>query len=629
MGTLPVTAVVEQAEATFGEGRYREALRLCQGLVRVFPTYLTAQRVLGRAALRAGELELAEEAYQTVRQLDPDDREAALALSQIAEQRGELETALAFAQAAWEGSPWDRELRERVGRLAEACHGRGQLFLTGAALGSQYSRGGYWTRAANEWRAVLERGVARPDVQQRFALALWRGGDLQAAARCCEALLQELPDAVVPLLILAAVAEEQGEPGEAAALLERARRVDLDGSRATTLVSEGVDAARLAVRPLPIPEIEETVLIAEPPASAAAMPVPEVAEVSPVLEPAEGLLQLPTDEELEAARPTAEAVAGYTGLLRSLEVAGLEPFSPVEGATEGEAELPDELVALASDEEVEAARPREVLEPGWTGLLKSYELEGIEPLASEEFGLPGEVGAEPDVGRVSRVIEGGEAGRPGSETAGDAASRVAPGIVPSEEGISWVEHAVLDWARDVGVGAVSGAIEAGEEAGEAWAPGAEREVLAAGAEAMHGGAPDAGWWGDEAQREELAAAAERLGVGADLFARSRAMKEDLVSTGLLGERVADGGVPGQGEVAPAEIERLLAAGRVEEALARCRMLYRAGRESDEALIRLLTPLADAGGPGAVEADRILGAIYRRQGAQALAARHYERSLRRA
>lgn len=628
MSTLPVTAVIEQAERAVREGRYAEAVRVCEGVVRKFPTYLTAQRLLGRAALLAGELARAEEAYQAVRRLDPEDREAAVSLSQIAERRGELETALAFAQAAWEGSPWDRELRERVGRLAEACYGRGQLFLTGAALATQYSRGGYWTRAASECRAVLQRGLARPDVQQRLALALWRGGDLDGAARCCEALLQELPEAVVPLLIRAAVAEEQGEVGEASALLERARRVDLDGSRAEALDAPGVEARRLPVRPVVIPEIEEAVLITEPPSSVLAASSPAVGEPPPASEPSGGLLHLPTDEELEAARPREETVAGYTGLLKSLEVEGLEPFSPLEGAVEAGAELSAELVALASDEELEAARPREVLEPGWTGLLRSYELEGIQPLAPEEFGLPGEVGLEWTAESASLAVEPEQAGWIGIETAPEASAPEPAGGVLAEGGISWADHAVIDWTSEAGMPAEDRVVLTGEAAGEEPAPEVEREMVAESGGALRGKAPSAGWWEDEGQQDELAAAAERLGVGAELFARSRAVKEELVATGLLGGQGESAGAPVEGEDATAEVEQLLAAGRVEDALARCRVLYRAGGESDEVLIRLLTPLADAGGVGSVEADRILGAIYRRRGAHALAARHYERSLRR-
>lgn len=636
MSTLPVTTVIDRAQATLHDGRYREAMRLCQALLREFPKYLTAHRLLGQAALYAGETELAEEALQTVRQLDPEDREAALGLSQIAEQRGELEIALAFCQTAWECSPWDQELRGRVARLAEACYGEGQLFLTGAALAAQHCRGGRWTRAANECRAVLNQTATRPDVQQRLAVALWRRGDLEVAAEVCRSVLQVLPDAVVPLLVLAQIEQERGETGEAAALRERAHRIDLDGRRAATLALAGQEELRAFLLPAVIPQVEETVLAGEAAVTEAAPPRSTAPEVGAAeIEREEVLLELASDEELEAARPGEAATAGYTSLLRSLEGEGLEPFSPEGGSAEAPAGVPEEaLLQLPSDEEIEAARPREELEPGWTGLLESYELEGVEPFTLEVF-ASGEAAVETGAGPE----QAGE--REGAEEAVSPAGEIPAGLGTFEETGSWLEHAVIDSERAPEAGQAESPVFGEEWYGEELAPPAFEELgelaTAPGAgqaeeAALGPGDPVLSEQPDE--REALAAAAERLGVGPELFERSRAAKEELVATGRLGQHPSEGEpeVVSRAEGEPgdrlAEARRLLGAGRVEEAMACYRALYRAGREFDDALIAVLTPIADAGGPGAAEADRILGAIYRRRGTQALAARHYERSLRR-
>ena len=643
MSTLPVTTVIERAEATLQDGRYREAMRLCQALLREFPKYLAAHRLLGRAALHAGEIGLAEEAFQAVRQLDPEDREAALGLSQIAEQRGELETALAFCQAVWECSPWDRELRERVARLAEACYGEGQLFLTGAALAAQHSRGGRWSRAANECRAVLSQTAERVDVQQRLAVALWRRGELDTAAQVCQSVLQALPDAVVPLLILAQIEQERGETHEAAALRERACRIDVDGRRAATLALAGEEDLRASLLPAAIPQVDEAVLASEAVPAEAGAPGLAAREVrAPAEERDEVLLELPSDEELEAARPAETGTAGYTSLLRSLEGEGLEPFSPAEGADDAlTASVEEPLLQLPSDDEIEAARPRGELEPGWTGLLESYELEGLEPFTPEVFaaGETVEAGAEPQQAGVGDVVE---AEAVAAEESVGPASEAAEAVGGVEDTGSWLEHAVIDQELVPGVGQVEPpafeewyaeerAPQAFEEVGEpAPAPGrgATDEIVPEQWVPVSGEQPD--------EREALSAAAERLGIGPELFERSRAVKEELVATGRLGQHPEEGEpVPeavarGEGEPEDRLVEarRLFQAGRIEEAMSCYRALYRAGRAFDDALIAELTPIADAGGPGAAEADRLLGAIYRRRGTQALAARHYERSLRR-
>lgn len=641
MSTLPVTTVVERAEEAFREGRYDAASRLCEAVLETFPRYLRALRLLGRAALAAGDLERAESAFHGVLRLDPEDREAAVGLSRIAERRGALETALAYCQAAWEMSPWDRDLRAEVGRLAETCYGEGQLFLTSAALAAQHSRGGRWTRAATECRTALGEVASRVDIRQRLAVALWRRGDREAAAEICRSILDELPDAVVPLLLLAEIEQQRGEVAEAAALLARAHAVDVDGERAASLTLPGEDDLLRAWQPATVPVVDEAVLAVEgtlpepvpPPVEAVSDREVEPTAPAPreVAAPAteDVVFELPSDEELAAARPEEVMPRGYTSILGSLEEEGLEPFSPVgESPAEPAGSAEDALLQLPSDEELEAARPRGDLDPGWTGLLESFEIEGIEPFSPEDFGgggaAPSEERAWSDTAVPAETSEGGEPvhGRPESIETGSWLDHVligeeTPGEAPPRTP-RWEEQVApaADGDEDV-AGVVRGLSEPAE----------------AVSEGETGGAPPGA---EVAPEDELAAAAERLGVGPALFDRSRAAKEELVATGMLRPEAEAAGTPEPETITGveagdplAEARQLWAAGQVEEAMRRYRALYRAGQQYDEALIAELTPIADSGGPGAVEADRILGAIYRRRGTQTLAARHYERSLRRA
>ena len=93
------------------------------------------------------------------------------------------------------------------------------------------------------------------------------------------------------------------------------------------------------------------------------------------------MMQMPSDAELEAARPPEGEIHGYTGLLRSIEDTGLEPFS-VEGEGSAAAEAPSP--AQGSEPLAAAAAP----------VAETPSAEGPETLAAA-LSAAAEVPAEP------------------------------------------------------------------------------------------------------------------------------------------------------------------------------------------------------------------------------------------
>lgn len=464
MPALPLAEAVQQAQDAIGGGDYRRAIETCRRVLHSYPDCVTAHRLLGEAYLEQRDEAAAERAFNAALQRDPQCVSAYVGLGLIAEARRDVDTALAYFQAAWEIAPARGDLRERVVQLARDTYGpEGRLQLTRAALGSLHYHAGRWGRAVNECAAVLAEYPARVDVRLRLAEALWRRGEWDRAAATCRAVLEQAPGAVGALLLLADIERRLGHDDAAAALRERALAVDPEGARAAELLAPAPDRVDyfMPAEPPMVEEVDEPLVEAERPRIGPApdftAPEPEAIQTAPPADPT-GVpeapapvehaaaddpfdVALPTDQELEAARPDTVSTAGFTGLLRSLEDSGIEPFDagdfgdteaelppwvmePVEPepttpaaaeppvaeppaaeadtaadiAADTSADEPDltELLGISSDQEIEAARPDDGPLSGYTGILRSIEDTGLSPFDLGDPETP-EV-AKPDPG---------------------------------------------------------------------------------------------------------------------------------------------------------------------------------------------------------------------------------------
>ena len=444
MPALLLAEAVQQAQDAISAGDYRRAVETCRQVLHSYPDCVTAHRLLGEAYLEQRDEAAAERAFTAALQRDPQCVGAYVGLGLIAEARRDSEAALAYFQAAWEIAPTRGDLRERVVRLARDTYGpEGRLQLTRAALGSIHYHAGRWGRAVSECAAVLAEYPGRVDVRLRLAEALWRRGEWERAAATCRAVLEQSPGAFGALVLLADIERRLGNDEEAAKLREHVQAADPDGSRAAELLAAvpdrvdfflpaeppvveevaepTVDVERPRIGPAPdftAPEIDET------PATtwqaAAPEPVIPVEDAADAADPFD--VPLPSDQELEAARPDSLSTAGYTGLLRSLEDSGIEPFDaaafgdsdagpppwvlepeesapaepepaisepaepePLAAAAAPAAEPAEEeadlaaLLGISSDQEIEAARPDDGPLSGYTTILRSLEDTGLAP----------------------------------------------------------------------------------------------------------------------------------------------------------------------------------------------------------------------------------------------------------
>jgi tetratricopeptide (TPR) repeat protein len=389
MAEVLLTQAVNQAEEAIESGNYGGAIETCQRILGQFPEFAGAHRIMGDAYAEQGELEPARQAYQRTLERDPQSIPAHLGLGMLAEDAGDREIALAYFQVAWEIDPRRRDLREHVSRVSQQLYGAdGRLYLTRAALASLHFHAGRWDRAVSESAQVLQEYSTRVDVQARLGEALWRRGDDQQARQVCTTVLRSLPQAVVPLLILADIHRREGDRAGAEDFLEQARDIDPDGVRAADLFMIGFDDQAEFLSVDSIPTIDDQ-LVQEEPARYA--PAPDFTAAD-----AEDLA--PVEEARQQDDTVAPAQAEDMPDLSSMEPPGVQPFrwedigdedleiSDLDfqpPSAEPASYTPDSRVSddfsLPTDEEIDRARPAEEPPSGYTNMLESLDSAGVEP----------------------------------------------------------------------------------------------------------------------------------------------------------------------------------------------------------------------------------------------------------
>ena len=110
-------SVARTADRYRKRGQFDDAIRLCLQELKSRPGYLSARVVLGRAYLGRGDHAKAEEEFQWVVELSPDNVRARVHLGQICEAQGRELDAIKHYEAALELAPLDREILASLHRV--------------------------------------------------------------------------------------------------------------------------------------------------------------------------------------------------------------------------------------------------------------------------------------------------------------------------------------------------------------------------------------------------------------------------------------------------------------------------------------------------------------------------------
>jgi len=270
MAERTVHETLEEARKLVKARRPKDAVAIGRQVLRYFPQYLEAYRLLGEACLAAGDYQGAVDCFRRVLSADPESLAAHMGLGMIFEDTGEYAEALWHWERAFEIAPGNQTVREHLHRLYTWRDGgkTPQMGLTRAALGRLYARNGQLRRAIAEYKALLAEDPERVDVQVALAEALWRARRYDEAAEVSHDLLSKVPYCLKANLLLGALSSEEDREGRAC--LSVAQALDPENRTAQRLLGP---ESPLPPREIPAPFVEVLPLAEE--ATPAPRPQPE------------------------------------------------------------------------------------------------------------------------------------------------------------------------------------------------------------------------------------------------------------------------------------------------------------------------------------------------------------------
>src|SRR3990170_866465 len=234
MADIALRDYVTEIESLIEGNAYDEAVVHCRHILGVYPKYLEAYRLLGKAALEKEDDRAALDIFERVLSVDPEDFVARIGLSIVRDRQDTLDEALWQMERGFELMPSNdviqSELRRLYGRRdgAEPQH----ISLTRGALARMYAQGDLYDEAVAELRALLRESPDRLDLQVLLTETLWRNDQRGEAASAAEHVLETLPYCLAANLILGEIYINSGLADESEMLLRRAQATDPDNLRA-------------------------------------------------------------------------------------------------------------------------------------------------------------------------------------------------------------------------------------------------------------------------------------------------------------------------------------------------------------------------------------------------------------
>lgn len=340
MQEITLSQYCAEIERLLQDEAYDEAIAHCLHILKRYPKYYKAYRLLGQAYLEKGQNEAAMDLFARSLGADPEDFLPRIGLSVIYERQGKIAEAAWHMERAYELLPYNEFVREELVKLYARRDGVPPEFLplTRGALARLYARGHLYAAAIAELESLLQEAPQRYDLRALYLEVLWRDGRRLEAARAAQSLLQELPYCLKANLILGEFWMASGREADARELFRRAAAVDPEFTLALDLLGPTA-----SVRPTAV--VMERLMYV-PPTPAYAQPPVEEGEIPEWLQ----ALGLPLGE----AVPSSEAPARE----EALPEATLEVAPAMETP-----EIPEEVHEEPAAEPLEWLRSVEITAP--------------------------------------------------------------------------------------------------------------------------------------------------------------------------------------------------------------------------------------------------------------------------
>ncbi len=195
---------IQQIEDAISAGQIDEAMADCQEILARYPDALEIQRLLGEVYLAQGHLEEAQQTFDWILINDPENVIVYCDRALICEHQRDIDTALDCYQQAYELSRGNSQIRQEFNVLSKKA-GQQEFMLSRAGLARLYMRGQLLTQAIQEWEAVLAAGPDRLDARLGLLETYYREGLYDEVERMSSRILEEVPQCLKALLLLAHV----------------------------------------------------------------------------------------------------------------------------------------------------------------------------------------------------------------------------------------------------------------------------------------------------------------------------------------------------------------------------------------------------------------------------------------
>ncbi len=195
MGDMSLITAYEQMHDASANGNHGVVLRTARHVLSYFPHIIKTKLCLCESLLAVNELTEAEELYRDVLRTDPENIDAHVGLSIIAERQGDLTGAAGHLEHAIEMRPEVVDVRTRLVNLyRRASRHDVYLQLSRIGLARLFVKGSMFEQAISEFRSLQALHPARIDISIALAETLWRNGDERESFEISQALLKREPD---------------------------------------------------------------------------------------------------------------------------------------------------------------------------------------------------------------------------------------------------------------------------------------------------------------------------------------------------------------------------------------------------------------------------------------------------
>jgi tetratricopeptide (TPR) repeat protein len=228
MSEITLQNYQQKLEQLLQDQRNDEVVQHCRHILQYYPKNVAVYRLMGMALIAGARYTEAGEVFRRVLSVYPDDFQAHVGLSRVAQHERRGEEAIWHLERAFEQEPNNRQLLENLRDLYRQYRGIEQtrFQLTARAVAAQQIRNGLYTQAIDTLQKALQQMPNRIDLKVLLAQVLWENHYNIPAAETALEVLKQMPDCLEANRILTRLWLKEQRPSDAQRYLSRIEAVD-------------------------------------------------------------------------------------------------------------------------------------------------------------------------------------------------------------------------------------------------------------------------------------------------------------------------------------------------------------------------------------------------------------------